>query len=347
MRLYRNMDKFPLMSIVIVNWNGMRYLKKCLDSLEKARYPRREVIFVDNASTDGSVAFVRKQYPAIRIIQNKKNLGYAEGHEKAIQQAKGSLLLMLSTDTVLEPNVLTELAKGIYSKKNIGCVMPKLVMDPDRHKIDSVGSFFIPNGMTYHYGREKNPNDPKYNKEMYVYTAKGACLLFKTAVLEKVGLFDPDFFAYFEETDLCHRVWLSGNKVLYWPHTAVYHEGGGASGRMVPSFIQFHSYKNRICAYLKNLSVLNIIRVLPQLFVIYQITSLVHVFIGKFGVAWAVQRGIWWNVSHFAGTMKKREHVQKNIRTVSDSEFLPDVTRKVGFGYYKGLLTGLATYEDN
>ncbi|MCR4263589.1 MAG: glycosyltransferase family 2 protein, partial [Candidatus Roizmanbacteria bacterium] len=290
------MDKKPLVSIVIVNWNGMRFLKDCLESLKKARYPNREIIFVDNASADESVAFVKKNYPEMKIIQNTENLGYAEGHEKAIQQAKGSLVLLLSTDTILEQNVLEELVKGIYSEKNIGCVMPKLVMHPQKDKIDSVGSFFIQNGMTYHYGREKNPRDAKYNKKMFVYTAKGACLLFKASVLKKIGLFDKDFFAYFEETDLCHRVWLSGNKVLYWPYCFVYHKGGGASGQMVSSFIQFHSYKNRICAYLKNLSAENLVWVLPQLFLIYQITSLVHVVIGRFGVAGAVQKAIWWNI---------------------------------------------------
>ena len=181
---------------------------------------------------------------------------------------------------------------------------------------------------------------------MFVYTAKGACLLFKASVLKKIGLFDKDFFAYFEETDLCHRVWLSGNKVLYWPYCFVYHKGGGASQQMISSFIQFHSYKNRICAYLKNLSVENLIRVLPQLFLIYQITSLIHVVIGRFGVAGAVQKAIWWNIFHVSETLKKRKYVQEHIRTLSDDDFLPAVTRSVGLGYYIGLLIGLSQYKD-
>jgi GT2 family glycosyltransferase len=118
----------------------------------------------------------------------------------------------------------------------------------------------------YHYGREKNSKDPLFNKPMEIYSAKGACLLFKKEVLKKTGLFDKDYFAYFEETDLCHRIWLTGNSVLYWPRTVVYHKGGGASKQMVKAFILFHAYKNRICTYIKNLSVKNLIHVLPSIF---------------------------------------------------------------------------------
>lgn len=338
----------PLVSVIIVNWNGRRFLENCLGSLSKIKYKNTEIFFVDNASKDDSVAFVKKNYPNIKIILNSKNLGYAGGHEGAFRKAKGELILLLSTDTIVEKNLLWELAKAIYSEKNIGAVMPKLLMYPDKNLIDSIGSFFLASGIIYHIGRDKDQAKPQYNKSMEIFSGKGACMLFKKEVLAKTGLFDKDYFAYFEETDLCHRIWLSGNKVIYWPKTSVCHMGGGASKQMVPSFILYHSYKNILCTYIKNLSLRYLIRVLPLTLVIYQCGFLVFLFTGKFRTAWAFQKSIIWNINNLPATLKKRKIVQNKIRTVSDDYFLPRITRNVSFRYYYYLFTGegLAKYYD-
>lgn len=336
----------PLVTIIIVNWNGKHLLVDCLSSLSKITYNNTEIIFVDNASTDGSVAYVKKHYPKVKIMQNKKNLGYAEGHEKALKKAKGEFVLLLSTDTIVEKNMLSELVKGMFSTKNAGAVMPKLVMYPQTDRIDSVGTFFVMSGISYHYGREKDPKNPKYNKSMEVYSAKGACLLFKKSVLQKTGLFDKDYFAYFEETDLCHRIWLAGYKVLYWPGTVVYHKGGGASNQMMTGFIQFHSYKNRMCTCIKNLSFINLLKVLPAIIFLYQCTFLVHFLIGRFTVALAVEKAIWWNFLHLGETIKKRNFIQKYVRMVPDDTFLPKVTRSVRPSYYYYMIRGLRYYKD-
>lgn len=336
----------PLVTVIIVNWNGRHLLEDCLGSLSRISYKNVEIIFVDNASVDDSVSYVKKRYPKIKIILNSKNLGYAEGHEKAFKKAKGELVLLLSTDTIVEKNMLDELVKAINSRKNIGAVMPKLLMYPQKKLIDSIGAFFVSTGLSYHYGREKNPNNPLFNKPMEIYSAKGACLLFKKEVLEKTGLFDKDYFAYFEETDLCHRIWLSGNSVLYWPRTVVYHKGGGASKQMAKAFILSHSYKNRICTYIKNLSIKNLIRVLPSIFFIYQCIFILNSITGNIGIAFAVQKALLWNIVHIRETLKKRRIVQTKIRTVSDDDFLPKITRHVRLSYYYYIYKGLKYYKD-
>lgn len=338
----------PLVSVIIVNWNGRRFLENCLGSLSKVRYKNAEIFFVDNASKDDSVAFVKKNYPNIKIINNSKNLGYAGGHEGAFRKAKGELILLLSTDTIVGENLLLELVKAVYSEKNIGAVMPKLLMYPRKNLIDSIGSFFLASGIIYHIGRDKDQSKPQYNNSMKIFSGKGACMLFKKNVLSKTGLFDKDYFAYFEETDLCHRIWLSGNKVIYWPNTSVYHLQGGASKQMVPSFILYHSYKNILCTYIKNLSLKYLIRVLPLTLLIYQCGFLVFLFTGQFKTAWAFQKSIIWNINNLPATLKKRKFVQNKIRTVSDDYFLPRVTRHVSLRYYYYLFTGegLAKYYD-
>lgn len=337
----------PLVSVIIVNWNGRRFLEDCLGSLSKVQY-NTEIFFVDNASKDDSVAFVKKNYPNIKIINNSKNLGYAGGHEGAFRKAKGKLILLLSTDTIVEKNLLSELVNAVYSEKNIGAVMPKLLMYPKINLIDSIGSFFLSSGIIYHVGRDKDQSKPQYNISQEIFSGKGACMLFKKNVLAKTGLFDKDYFAYFEETDLCHRIWLSGNKVIYWPKTSVCHMQGGSSKQMVPSFILYHSYKNILCTYIKNLSLKYLIRVLPLTLVIYQCGFLVFLFTGKFKTAWAFQKSIIWNIFNLPATLKKRKFVQNKIRTVSDDYFLPKVTRHVSLRYYYYLFTGegLAKYHD-
>lgn len=338
----------PLVSVIIVNWNGRRFLENCLGSLSKVKYENTEIFFVDNASKDDSVDFVKKNYPNIKIINNSRNLGYAGGHEGAFRKAKGELVLLLSTDTIVEANLLDELIKAIYWERNIGAVMPKLLMYPHKNLIDSIGSFFLSSGILYHMGRDKDQSKPQYNKSMEIFSGKGACLMFKKDVLKKTGLFDKDYFAYFEETDLCHRIWLSGNKVIYWPNTSVCHMGGGASKHMVPAFILFHSYKNILCTYIKNLSFKYLIKVLPITLIIYQSGFFSYLFARKFSIAWAFEKSIIWNICNLPATLKKRKFVQNNIRTVSDDYFLPKVTRHVSLRYYYYLFTGqgLAKYYD-
>src|SRR3989344_4808814 len=344
----RSMHNNPLVSVIIVNWNGRRFLENCLGSLSKVIYKNTEIFFVDNASKDDSVAFVKKNYPNIKIIKNSKNLGYAGGHERAFRKASGELILLLSTDTIVEKNLLAELVEAVYSEENIGAVMPKLLMYPRKNLIDSIGSFFLPSGILYHMGRDKDQSKPQYNKSMEIFSGKGACLLFKKDVLKKTGLFDKDYFAYFEETDLCHRIWLSGNKIIYWPGTSVCHIGGGASKQMVAAFILFHSYKNILCTYIKNLSHKYLIRILPITLIIYQFGFFAYLFVGKFSIAWAFQKSIIWNVRNLPATLKKRRFVQNKIRTVSDDYFLPRVTRHVSLRYYYYLFTGegLSKYYD-
>jgi len=344
MNLKKTQD--PLVSIVIVNWNGMHYLPDCLGSLSKVTYKNIEVFFVDNASKDASIAYVEKNCPSFHILRNKKNLGYAEGHEKAFRLSKGELVLLLSMDTIVEKDFLQKMVTTILKSEDIGAVQPKLLMYPNTELIDSIGSFFLESGMLYHYGREKKHKDTKYNKPMEVFSGKGACLLFRRKVLLKTGLFDKDFFAYFEETDLCHRVWLSGSRIVYEPSAVVCHTGGGASKKMVVSYIQFHSFKNRICAYLKNLSMKYLLRVIPQVVVFYEIATIIYILLGRFSIALAVQRSLLWNLVHLGETLKKRKVIQTKIRSVSDDSFLPSLNKPVRLSYYYYLFMGLGSYKD-
>lgn len=340
------MVKNPFVSVIIVNWNGKHLLPDCLGSLAKVTYKQKETLFIDNASTDGSVNYVKKHFPDIRILENPKNLGFAEGQEIGFANAKGDAVLLLSTDTLVEKNLITALIQTLTKAPDIGAVMPKVLMYPEKQYIDSIGTFFLTSGMLYHFGREKDPSLPIYNKEMEIFSAKGVCILFKKEVLGKTGLFDKDYFAYFEETDLCHRIWLAGYKILYTPSTTIYHKGGGAAKQINKGYILFHSYKNRICTYIKNLSLPYMLQVIPKTLLLYFCVSILYICTGKANLAGSVVKAVFWNLIHLPQTLTKRKYVQTKIRKVDDDTFLPKVTKQVRLSYYWYLANGLSHYID-
>src|SRR5689334_11617383 len=236
------MKKSKLVSIIIVNWNGFKWLPDCFGSIAKQDYRQYEVVFVDNASKDDSVDWVKKHYPKTKIIINKENLGFADANNVGYRKAKGEYVLFLNNDTRVTKTFLTELVKVLQSDITIGGVQSKiLLMDhPDTH--DSVGAFLTPTGFLYHYGFGKK-NISKYNKQINLYTAKGACMMFRKKVLDQIAIdnniFDPDYFAYFEESDMCHRVWLAGYKIVYAYKSVIYHKMGATSAGMNNAFIQY------------------------------------------------------------------------------------------------------------
>lgn len=337
----------PLVSVIIVNWNGRDFIEDCIRSLLNVSYPNFEVLFIDNASTDGSADLVEKKYPVVKVIRNKKNLGYAEGHDIGLRKAKGKAILLLNTDTIVEKNLLDSLIGVLFSDNSIGAVQPKIVMYPQKDLIDSIGMFFLMNGSLYHYGREKNEDLQKYNRQIEIFSAKGVCIMLKREVLDTVGFFDKDYFAYFEETDLCMRIWLAGYKVMYVPNSTVFHIGGASSKRLNWSFILFHSYKNGICTYIKNLSLPYLLRVVPVMIVLYQGVFLLHLLKFEFSNALAIQQAIFWNIVNISNTLQKRRYIQKNIRRIKDNDYLPKLTKKVRFSYYYyQFFDGMGKYID-
>ena len=175
----------------------------------------------------------------IKVVKNKENLGFAEANNVGYSRSKGDLILFLNNDVEVEYDFLSKLVKELLSDPKLGGVQPKILLMNKKDNLDSVGAFLTNSGFLFHYGIYKSQNDNKYNKKIDIYSAKGAGMLFRREVIEKIGLFDKDYFAYFEETDFCHRVWLAGYKIRYIPESRMYHLMGGTSINMDSSFIQF------------------------------------------------------------------------------------------------------------
>lgn len=342
--------KNPLVSIIIVNWNGKHWLEKCLPSLYKQNYKNFEIVLVDNASTDGSIEFIKKYYPKVRkIVKNKENLGFAEANNRGYRVATGDYILFLNNDTEVTKEFLSILVKGLEKNKKIASLQSRMLLMDEPEKLDSVGAFLTRTGFLYHYGIAKRWQK-KYNKKIPFYSAKGACMIFKKEVLDETlvdgEVLDSNYFAYFEETDLCHRVWMAGYEIYFEPKSIIYHKMGGTSNDMRNSFIQFHSFKNRINTYLKNLSLPKLFSILPLHILITQAFSLFSLFEFKFDIFMATQKAIWWNIKSIKQTIEKRNYIQKNIRKKTDSEIWPKIYKNPRIIYYLKLLSGLETYVD-
>jgi len=327
-----------LVSIVIVNWNAKENLEECLNSLFKVKYSLLEVIVVDNGSEDRSVGMVREKFPIVKIVEAKKNLGFAQGNNLGYAKSTGDYILFLNNDCIVTDNFLNPLVEYLKKNQKVGIVQPTIFFYRPKtylhNKINSVGSFFLNSGFLYHQDYGKNFVSQKYHEPFEIFSAYGACFLAKRELIEKVGLFDKDYFAYFEETDLCHRAWLAGYSVVTYPSVHVFHKGAQTSAKLPSAFVQFHSFKNKFYSYLKNLGSDYLLKMFVPHLVICEIGSLIYVFFGKPGYALAIQKAIFWNVFRYKKIVAERNKVQKNIRKISDSSFIPKLTRTVNIKYY-------------
>lgn len=335
----------PLVSILIVNWNGKKHLKTCLASLEGISYPNYEIALVDNGSTDGSVIFVKQKYPAVRIVKNDHNLGFAKANNQGFKKTRGKYVLLLNNDTRVEPGFFNPLVQRVEDEPRIGAVQP-LILFWNGQKIQSTGSFFTPNGFLYH--RHHHAPRTKVNKTepSPIFAANGSALLLRRGLIEKIGLFDEDYYMYFEESDLCHRIWLSGHRVIFEPQSVVYHRGRATSQKIARPTVQFHSFKNRLQTYLKNLETRQLLTTLPRHLLYMQVASFAYLTMKKsLFLAWAVQKALLWNLTHLSQTLQKRRRIQQEIRRVPDKDFLPLLTRRVPLSYHHRLLKGKKTND--
>lgn len=339
-----------LVSIIIVNWNSRDDLKECLESFfKKVKYPNYEIILVDNASKDDSVNYVKKNYPKITIVQSESNLGFAGGNNLGFKKCNGKYVLFLNNDTITTEDFLAPLVKFMEEREDVGIVQPKILFHRPgtslHHKVNSVGSFLLDTGFLYHLDYGKSVKSTTYPYE--IFSAYGACFLARKKVIDRVGLFDTTYFAYFEETDLCHRVWLAGWKIMAITNALIYHKGAKTAKRLPTAFIQYHSFKNRIFTYLKNLDNVNLVKIFIPHLIICEISSVIYLLTGKPDYTLAIQKAILWNFINFNRLRKERKKVQEVIRKVDDSEFIPKLTKKVNLNYYYYLSSGnLQSYKE-
>lgn len=246
----------PLVSIVIPNWNGKKYLKDCITSLRGQTHNNLEIIVVDNASKDDSVEYLQKNFPDTKIIQHRSNLGFGAANNTGISAAQGEYIMMLNNDTRLEPNCIEELIRSIERNKKYGACASKILLENEDNLLDVAGIAVCLDGLSI--GRGRLESSDKFNDEEEVFFASDCACLYKKEMLEDIGLtnevYDVDFFAYADETDMGWRAQLAGWKCIYNPKAVVYHLHSASSGSY-SSFKAFLVERNRIWVAIKSFPV--------------------------------------------------------------------------------------------
>ncbi|MCX6677066.1 MAG: glycosyltransferase family 2 protein [Methanothrix sp.] len=215
-----------MISVVVLNYNGKRFLDDCLSSLAAQTFCDFEVIVVDNASTDGSVEHIKANFPWVRLLINQENLGFAAGTNVGIRQAGGEYILTLNNDTWANMGFI-ELLAGPMSEKDVGMCASKMLF-PDG-KINSTGICISRSGAAWDRGMFQKDNG-QYNRCEEVFGPSAGAALYRREMLDEIGLFDEDFFLYMEDVDLAFRGRLAGWRCIYVPEAVVYHHHGGTAG---------------------------------------------------------------------------------------------------------------------
>lgn len=244
-------DRPPLVSLIILNWNGHQHLARCLPSLLAIDYPRYELIVVDNSSTDDSVAFVRENFPNVQVIVNERNLGFSAGMNVGLRYAQGDIIVLLNNDVYVRPDWLGALIRPLVEDELVGITGGKLLF-PDEHTIQHAGAALTyPLAYSYHYGYGENDHG-QYDQLREVDYVTGAAMAVTRKLLTDIGLLDEGFSPFFfEEPDLCRRARVAGYRVIYVPDAvAIHYEGASFAQKQDLRLYAYH--KSRLRYVLKH-----------------------------------------------------------------------------------------------
>lgn len=246
------MKPMPRVTIIIVSRNGREHLGPCLDSLGQLDYPPDliEILVVDNASEDGTEAFIQKQYPAVRVIRLERNLGFAEPNNIAAAEAKGEYLAFLNNDMTVDRSWLGEMVKLATDPDGADCVGGR-VLSWDGREVDFSGGVVNFEGRGFQVGYKAGSGETAEDGGE-IFFPNGGSLLIRKEVFLDVGGFDPDYFAYYEDVDLGWRLWLYGHRVVFSRGAVTYHRHGGTT-RGIPEFKKrFLRQRNALFTLMKN-----------------------------------------------------------------------------------------------
>lgn len=236
--------------VIIPNWNGRELLGDCLDSLNKQTFRNFEIVVVDNGSSDGSVEFLSKNYPGVKVTVLKRNFGFARAINEGVKKVRSKYVVFLNNDAVVDKRWLEELIKCAELHPEVVSVNPKILNFYDRKKIDGVGISINEIGQARSIGF-KEKDHGQYKDEMYIFGVTGGASLFKREQFISLGMFDENFFMYFEEVDFAWRAQFAGFKSIYDPKAVVYHKHQ-ASSKKLPTKKEYWFFKNMTIAVIKN-----------------------------------------------------------------------------------------------
>ena len=252
------MNTLPKVAVVILNWNGLNFLRQFLPGVLSSTWPNLEVVLGDNGSTDGSVAYVKERYPEISVIENNGNYGFTGGYNRVLEQVKADYFVLLNSDVEVAGNWIEPVIELMQSDNTIAAAAPKIRSFHQKHLFEhagAAGGFIDKLGYPFCRGRmffEVEEDNGQYDMPGEIFWATGAALFIKSECWKLSGGFDERFFAHMEEIDLCWRLKNLGYKIMYCPKSTVYHVGGGTLDVENP-FKTYLNFRNNLLLLKNNL----------------------------------------------------------------------------------------------
>ena len=256
--------KQPLVSVVVLNWNGKDHIEECLSTLFKQTYKNFEAIVVDNGSKDGSNETIKKKFPKAKLIENSKNLGFCKANNQGIKISKGKYVITLNNDTKLDKDWIKELVKVAEEHPEAGMLSCKMLFYDKPNKINSRGLKLYYDAKAVDDGFDVLDSDNEEIKE--VFGPCGGAAFFSRGLINDISLnnefYDEDFFIYSDDLDVSFRARWRGWKCLYVPKAKLYHKFQGTTGK-ISNFGLYYGIKNKIFFILKNYPLTSLIKYSP------------------------------------------------------------------------------------
>ena len=310
------MDHLPKVAVVILNWNGKKFLEQFLPSVLSTTYPGFEVIIADNGSTDNSVSFVKEKFPGIQLIRFDKNFGFAKGYNEALKQVDAAYYILLNSDVEVTPGWLEPMVALLESDNSIAACQPKLLSFLNKNQFEyagGAGGWIDKYGYPFAKGRIFGVNEEdhgQYDAVAPIFWATGAALFIRSNVFKEMQGFDEYFFAHQEEIDLCWRMQLAGYQIFSSPASVVYHVGGGTLPKS-NSLKTYYNFRNNRIMLSKNLPFSKKIWVLPVRYFLDALSAFKGLFSGDTGYFFAIIQAhfsfLKWRLFY-----KHRSHIPKN-----------------------------------
>ncbi len=291
--------KFPLVSIVTVNYNQSQVTCELIDSLEKITYPNIEIIVVDNASVEDDPDTIKTQYPNVVLIKNPINYGFAAGNNIGIMASNGEYVLFLNNDTEVKPDFMEPLLKKFDEIPNLGAASPKIryFHTPDTIQYAGYTEMNTYTIRNFAYGHQKEDLG-LHDKDRETAYAHGAAMMVPMDLIRKLGMMSYIFFLYYEEADFCDRIRRAGYSIYYVHNSLVYHKESISTGKTSPLKI-YYLYRNRIVYMRRNIfGKAFYIALLYQLMVAIPKNAFAFLLKGKVKLFMAYYRAIGWHISH-------------------------------------------------
>ncbi len=282
------MINYPSVAVVILNWNGRKYLERFLPFLMDTTYPNLQFIVADNGSTDDSLAFLTENYPAIIQLHNAVNEGFANGYNLALQQVNAAYYVLLNSDVEVTPGWIDPVIKLMENNPGIGACQPKILSWNHKNLFEyagGAGGWIDAFGYLFCRGRIFDiceQDSGQYEDMAPVFWASGCAFFVRSEIFHQLHGFDPYLFAHQEEIDLCWRMQLSGYQIYVCPLSVVYHVGGGSLPQGNPRKIYFN-YRNSLIILFRNYPLSERIWKIPLRLVLDGISGFQQMMNGDFG----------------------------------------------------------------